>query len=183
MFLHYNFLNWDVKLLYSKLIGLVKVFETLNRVDNAIRVYSTYFNKGLINLKAIPSSDSDEAAYVAHLEIVLSNIIEKFSSEFDKDKGRIHKDFPHRLRFASAVVNTFFEKEFKKFILTWLDTEEKSKETFMMILHITIKGVSKFQQELSVLLGDLKIANADTIIFEMMQPFQKMYFQKEKVRF
>jgi hypothetical protein len=159
----------------------VMVFDMLHRLDNASKIYNKFFKIDLEANKLL--GETIPLKYEVYLDNVHTEILNRLSIEFDLKRGRLQAGFPHRIRFASSLLTNFFSEDYKMFLLGWLDTEEKSKEIFLMVLNLTVKQFEKFKQELTTLISDFKIGNEtsiENILNEIMLSFRKMYLQKEQ---
>lgn len=166
----------------KKLRTQVGVFEMLHRLENAIKIYVNFFCNE-VKVKPISPGETDPQVYTEYLTAFHKDILMRLKREFNLTEGRMRSDFPHRLRFASSLLSTFFSETYKAFILDWLETEEKSKETFLTVLHLTVNEFKTFKTDVSVLISELKIGNettAENILEEIFLPFRKMYLQKEQ---
>jgi len=165
----------------QKLKQQILVFEMLHKLDWPIRIYKKFFDIKLIANKLL--EEKSPKKYQEHLDVVHSQVLQRLEVEFDLNNGRLQKDFPHRARFATSLLTNFFSTNYRSFMLAWLDTEEKSKEIFLMVLSLTVKTFEDFKSKLIGLIGRLKIGNEtsiENILDEMILPFRKMYLQKEQ---
>ena len=167
---------------WAKLKNQIAVFEVMHWLENAINIYSNFFCNE-VKVKSLSSGETDESKYQAYLDEVLSDVLRRLKREFDVDEGRLQIDFPHRSRFSSSLISKYITGNLKSFILTWLETEEKSRETFLAVLYLTIRTFKKFKEDLNRQIDELKIEgeiNAESLIDEIFLPFRKMYLQKEQ---
>ena len=96
----------------KNLLKIIGIFETMNSLQSAIKIHIDFFLNE-VTIKPIPPGETDEEFYVNYLDQVLKDILDRLKREFDKDNGRMYEGFPHRLSFASSLINTFFEQYFK----------------------------------------------------------------------
>ena len=160
---------------WAKLRKQVAVFEVLHCLENVISIHTNFFCKE-VKLNALSSGESDESKYQKYLDEVLADVLKRLKREFDIEQGRLQLDFPHRIRFSSSLISKYITENLKSFILTWLETDEKSKETFLIVLNLTIKTFKTFKEDLNNLVEELKIGNeitAGNLIDEIFLPFRK----------
>ncbi|CAI2386237.1 unnamed protein product [Moneuplotes crassus] len=163
----------------QKIIG---VFETIGRLENAVRIYTDFFINEL-KIKPISPNETNEKIYKQFIETVHEDILMRLQREFSLTNGRFKEGFPHRARFSNSLLHKYLTCNYKSFILTFLETEGRSKETFCCILYTAIISFKNFKQKILLVTKQLKIGNEtsiENILEEIFIPFRKMYLTKEQ---
>ena len=114
----------------NKLKNILEVFDILKKMENAIKIYINFFCNE-VKFKPISPNETDMEKYQNYLDAVHSDILARIRREFGLETGRLREGFLHRERFAFSLLSKYFSDNYKAFILYWLETDLRSKETFL----------------------------------------------------